>query len=137
MHWRRKRQPTPVSLPGKSQGPGSLVGCRLRGRTESDTTQRRHFHHYHFLHHQHWHHYQHHHRDCHQHPIFITIIITFNNVIPSLSWLSHHHYYDHYLPIIATPLSSSLSPSPCLTVIVTTIIAAISSMLTTYCVPHT
>ena len=26
MHWRRKRQPTPVFLPGESQGQGSLVG---------------------------------------------------------------------------------------------------------------
>ena len=32
-------QPTPVFLPGESQGPGSLVGCRLWGRTESDTTE--------------------------------------------------------------------------------------------------
>ena len=39
MHWRRKRQPTPVFLPGESQGRGSLVGCRLWGRTESDTTE--------------------------------------------------------------------------------------------------
>ena len=39
MHWRRKWQPTPVFLPGESQGQGSLVGCRLRGRTESDTTE--------------------------------------------------------------------------------------------------
>ena len=38
MHWRRTRQPTPVLLPGESQGWGSVVGCRLRGRTESDTT---------------------------------------------------------------------------------------------------
>ena len=38
MHWRRKRQPTPVFLPGESQGRGSLVGCHLWGRTESDTT---------------------------------------------------------------------------------------------------
>ena len=38
MHWRRKWQPTPVLLPGESQGWGSLVGCRLWGRTESDTT---------------------------------------------------------------------------------------------------
>ena len=38
MHWRRKWQPTPVFLPGESQGQGSLVGCRLWGRTESDTT---------------------------------------------------------------------------------------------------
>ena len=30
---RRQRQPTPVSLPGKSQGRRSLVGCRLWGRT--------------------------------------------------------------------------------------------------------
>ena len=39
MHWRRKWQPTPGSLPGESQGQGSLVGCRLWGRTESDTTE--------------------------------------------------------------------------------------------------
>ena len=32
------RQPTPVFLPGESQGRGSLVGWRLWGRTESDTT---------------------------------------------------------------------------------------------------
>ena len=38
MHWRRKWQPTPMFLPGESQGWGSLVGCRLWGRTESDTT---------------------------------------------------------------------------------------------------
>ena len=37
-HWRRKWQPTPLFLPGESQGQGSLVGCRLWGRTESDTT---------------------------------------------------------------------------------------------------
>ena len=39
MHWRRKWQPTPVFLSGESQGWGSLVGCRLWGRTESDTTK--------------------------------------------------------------------------------------------------
>ena len=39
MHWKRKWQPTPVFLPGESQGRGSLVGCRLWGRTESDTTE--------------------------------------------------------------------------------------------------
>ena len=39
MHWRRKWQPTPVSLPWESQGRGSLVGWRLWGRTESDTTE--------------------------------------------------------------------------------------------------
>ena len=38
LHW-RKWQPTPVFLPGESQGRGSLVGCRLWGRTESDTTE--------------------------------------------------------------------------------------------------
>ena len=31
--------PTPVFLPGESQGRGSLVGCRLWSRTESDTTE--------------------------------------------------------------------------------------------------
>src|SRR5574337_449816 len=44
MHWRRKWQPTPVFLPGESQGQGSLVGFRLWGRKESDTTERLHFH---------------------------------------------------------------------------------------------
>ena len=39
MHWRRKWQPTPVFLPGESQGRGSLVGCRLWGRRELDTTE--------------------------------------------------------------------------------------------------
>ena len=34
LHWRRKWQPTPVFLPGESQGRGSLVGCRLWGRTD-------------------------------------------------------------------------------------------------------
>ena len=29
MHWRRKWQPTPVFLPGESQGQRSLVVCRL------------------------------------------------------------------------------------------------------------
>ena len=32
-------QPTPVFLPGESQGWGSLVGCHLWGRTESDTIE--------------------------------------------------------------------------------------------------
>ena len=40
MHWRRKWQPTPVFLPGESQGWQSLVGCRLWGRTESVTLTR-------------------------------------------------------------------------------------------------
>ena len=39
MHWRRTWQPTPVFLPGESQGWGSLVGCGLWGRTELDTTE--------------------------------------------------------------------------------------------------
>ena len=39
MHRRRKWQPTPVFLPGESQGRGSLVGCCLWGHTESDTTE--------------------------------------------------------------------------------------------------
>ena len=36
---RRKWQPTPVFLPGESQGWWRLVGCRLWGRTKSDTTE--------------------------------------------------------------------------------------------------
>ena len=41
MHWRRKWQPTPVFLPGilESQGQEGLVGCRLWGHRESDTTE--------------------------------------------------------------------------------------------------
>ena len=34
LHWRRKWQPTPVFLPGESQGRGSLVGCCLWGRMD-------------------------------------------------------------------------------------------------------
>ena len=39
IHWRKKWQPTPVFLPGESQGQGSLVSCHLWGHTESDTTE--------------------------------------------------------------------------------------------------
>ena len=39
MHWRRKWQPTPVFLPGESQGWGNLVAFHLWGHTESDTTE--------------------------------------------------------------------------------------------------
>ena len=39
MNWRRKWQPTPVFLPGESQGWGSLVSCHLWGRTELEKTQ--------------------------------------------------------------------------------------------------
>ena len=35
----RKWQPTPVFLPGEYQGRGILVGRRLWGHTESDTTE--------------------------------------------------------------------------------------------------
>ena len=36
--WRRKWQPTPVSLPGKSHGQRSLEGSSPWGHKESDTT---------------------------------------------------------------------------------------------------
>ena len=39
MHWRRKWQPTSLFFSGESQGRWGLVGCRLWGRTESDTTE--------------------------------------------------------------------------------------------------
>ena len=38
-HALEKWQPTPVFLPGESQGLGSLVGCRLWGCTESNKTE--------------------------------------------------------------------------------------------------
>ena len=41
---RRKWQPTPVLLPGKSQGRRSPVSCSPWGREESDRTERHHFH---------------------------------------------------------------------------------------------
>ena len=41
---RRQWHPTPVLLPGKSQGRRSLVGCSPWGRAESDTTEQLHFH---------------------------------------------------------------------------------------------
>ena len=39
MNWRRNWQPTPVFLPGESQGRGSLLGCHLWCSTESETTE--------------------------------------------------------------------------------------------------
>ena len=42
--WRRKWQPTPVLLPGKSHGQGSLVGYSPWGHKESDITEWLHFH---------------------------------------------------------------------------------------------
>ena len=39
-HWRRKWQPTPVFLPGESQGQGSLVGC-VYGVAQSRTRLKR------------------------------------------------------------------------------------------------
>ena len=40
----KKRQPTPVLLPGRSHGQRSLVGCSPWGRWESGTAERLHFH---------------------------------------------------------------------------------------------
>ena len=37
--WRRAWQPTPVFLPGESQGQRSLAGCSPWGHTELDTTE--------------------------------------------------------------------------------------------------
>ena len=42
--WRRQWHPTPVLLPRKSHGRRSLLGCSPWGRSESDTTERLHFH---------------------------------------------------------------------------------------------
>ena len=42
--WRRKWQPTPVFLPGKSHGRRSLLGYSSWGRKELDTTEQLHFH---------------------------------------------------------------------------------------------
>ena len=44
MHRRRRWHPTPVLLPGKSHGRRSPVGCSPWGRSESDRTERLHFH---------------------------------------------------------------------------------------------
>ena len=40
LHWRRKWQPTPVFLPGESNGQRSLVGYSPWGHKESDTAER-------------------------------------------------------------------------------------------------
>ena len=45
--WRRKWQPTPALLPGKSHGWRSMVGYSPWGCKELDTTERLHFHFYH------------------------------------------------------------------------------------------
>ena len=45
LHFKHRQwHPTPVLLPGKSQGWRSLVGCSPWGREESDTTEQLHFH---------------------------------------------------------------------------------------------
>ena len=41
--WRRKWQPTPILLPGKSHGQRSLIGYSPWGHKELDTTERLHF----------------------------------------------------------------------------------------------
>ena len=41
--WRRKWQPTPVFLPGKSHGQRNPVGYSPQGRKESDMTEQLHF----------------------------------------------------------------------------------------------
>ena len=41
--WRRKWQPTPVFLPGKSHGRRNLVGYSFHGVAESDMTEQLHF----------------------------------------------------------------------------------------------
>ena len=46
--WRRKWQPTPVLLPGKSHGQRSLVDDSPWDGKESDRTEQLHFH-FHFL----------------------------------------------------------------------------------------
>ena len=42
--WRRQWQATPVPLPRKSHGWGSLVGCSPWGHYESEATEQLHFH---------------------------------------------------------------------------------------------
>ena len=44
--WKRRRRwhPTPVLLPGEAHGRRSQVGCSPWGRSESDRTERLHFH---------------------------------------------------------------------------------------------
>ena len=44
IRWRRKRQPTPVFLPGESHGQRSLVGCSPWACKELDRTEWLHFH---------------------------------------------------------------------------------------------
>ena len=39
MHWGKKWQPTPIFLPGESQGWRSLVGCHPWSRIQLDTTE--------------------------------------------------------------------------------------------------
>ena len=43
-HRRKRWLPTPVLVPGKPHGRRSLVGCSPWGRSESDMTERLHFH---------------------------------------------------------------------------------------------
>ena len=51
--WRREWQPTPLFLPGKSNGWRSLVGPNSWGHKESDMTERAHTHTHTHTHHKH------------------------------------------------------------------------------------
>ena len=80
--WRRKWQPTPVFLPGKSHGQRSLMGYSPRGPKESDTTEllstRAHTHIY-----------------C---TSIIEYVLLFSKIC-SFPWESWHHF-DHLLFIL-------------------------------------
>ena len=78
--WRRKWQPTPVLLPGKSHRWRSMVGYSPWSRKESDTTKRLHLVLVLVLYWDHYHYYFH----PHHHTIaiiIITIPVTINNMV--------------------------------------------------------
>ena len=99
MHWRRKWQPTPVFLPGESQGQRSLVGCCLWGHTESGMTE---------VTYPVCMHTEHTHTHTHTHTCACTVLTSFFSVI---SWLLHKHhvsclfapvfYSDHLSPYLS------------------------------------
>ena len=65
--WRRKWQPTPVFLPGKSHGQKSLAGYGPWGHKESDMTSNKHFHFFFIFIHTHTHTHTHIHTQTHTH----------------------------------------------------------------------
>ena len=120
MPWRRKGQPAPVFLSGKSQGQGSLAGYSPWGHKESDTTKHEHTQyriHRCFV-------YTHTHAHTHTHiylvlswdylkVVMITTLILFRKM-EKFNWTNVSYLFQlkSSTPTQVTKLCGSLAPSP-------------------------